>query len=105
MTTTIKLAVITGGSRGLGRNAAVHLARAGVGSIITFRSNQAEAASAVKEVEQAGAKAVALKLDTGQAGSFADFAGAVKAALKQTWGRERFDFLVNNAGMGLHKAF
>jgi NAD(P)-dependent dehydrogenase (short-subunit alcohol dehydrogenase family) len=105
MTTITKLAVITGGSRGLGRNAAVHLARAGVGSIITYRSNKAEADKAVAEVEQAGAKAVALPLDTGRSSTFGDFAGAVKAALQQTWKRERFDFLVNNAGMGLHKPF
>ncbi len=105
MTTTTKLAVITGGSRGLGRNAAVHLARAGVGSIITYRSNKAEADKAVAEIEQAGAKAVALPLDTGRSSTFGDFAGAVQAVLRQTWKRERFDYLVNNAGLGLHKAF
>ena len=105
MTNNEKVAVITGGSRGLGRNAAVHLARAGIGSIITYRTNKAEADAAVAELQKAGAKAVALQLDTGRAGSFADFASAVKGALQQTWKRERFDFLVNNAGMGLHKAF
>ncbi len=102
---TNRIAVITGGSRGLGRNAAVHLARVGVGSILTYRSNEAEAKKAVAEVEQAGAKAVALPLDTARSGSFADFAGAVKQALQQTWKRDRFDFLVNNAGHGLSKPF
>jgi len=105
MTNTNQVAVITGGSRGLGRNAAVHLARAGVGSIITFRGNKEEADKAVAEIEKAGAKAVALQLDTGKAGSFGDFAGQVKAALQKTWKRERFDFLLNNAGQGLHAAF
>ena len=105
MTTNDKVAVITGGSRGLGRNAAVHLARAGVSSIITYRTNKAEAESAVAEIQKAGAKAVALQLDVGQAKSFGDFAGAVKAALQQTFGRERFDYLVNNAGSGGHRLF
>ena len=98
-----KLAVITGGSRGLGRNAAVHLARAGVSSIITYRSNKAEADNAVAEVAKAGAKAVALPLDVGDARTFGDFAAAVATTLRQTFGRERFDFLVNNAGSGLHR--
>lgn len=100
-----KLALITGGSRGLGRNAALHLARAGVSSILTYKSNKTEADAAVAEVEAAGAKAVALPLDVGNAASFSDFAGAVKQALGQRFGRERFDFLVNNAGIGLYKSF
>lgn len=100
-----KLALITGGSRGLGRNAALHLARAGVSSILTYKSNKAEAEAAVAEVEAAGAKAVALPLDVGNAASFSDFAGAVQQALGQRFGRERFDFLVNNAGMGVYKSF
>ncbi|MFT3835564.1 MAG: SDR family oxidoreductase [Myxococcaceae bacterium] len=105
MTNTNRVAVITGGSRGLGRNAAVHLARAGVGSIITCRGNKEEAEKAVAEIGKAGAKAVALQLDVGKAGSFGDFAGQVKAALQKTWQRERFDFLFNNAGEGLHTSF
>lgn len=104
MTTTNRLAVITGGSRGLGRSAAVHLAKSGVHSIITFRENEKEAAAAVAEIEKAGAQAVALRFDAGAPGSYGDFAGAVKAALPK-FKRERFDFLVNNAGMGLHKMF
>jgi NAD(P)-dependent dehydrogenase (short-subunit alcohol dehydrogenase family) len=99
------IAVITGGSRGLGRNAAVHLAKLGVGSILTYRTNKAEADAAVAEIEKAGSKAVALQLDTGKAGTFADFAGAVKGALQATFKRERFDFLVNNAGSGVSKPF
>ncbi|MCA9554350.1 MAG: SDR family oxidoreductase [Myxococcales bacterium] len=105
MSNDTKIAIITGGSRGLGRNAAVHLARRGVASILTYNTNRAEADAAVAEVEAAGAKAVALQLDVGEAASFSDFAGAVEASLKGTFGQERFDFLVNNAGMGLHAAF
>lgn len=100
-----KVAVITGGSRGLGRNAALHLARAGVGSILTYRSNQAEAAAAVAELERAGARAVALPFDAAQPATFGDFAGAVQRALRETFGRERFDYLVNNAGHGLSRPF
>jgi NAD(P)-dependent dehydrogenase (short-subunit alcohol dehydrogenase family) len=100
-----KVAVITGGSRGLGRNAALHLARVGVGSILTYRSNRAEAEAAVAEIKAAGAQGVALPFDAGRAASFADFAGAVQGALRETFGRERFDYLVNNAGHGLGKPF
>jgi len=105
MTNTNQLAVITGGSRGLGRNAADHLARAGVSSVITYRTNKTEADKAVVEIEKAGAKAVALPLDIGRSNTFGDFAGALKATLQQTFKRDRFDFLVNNAGSGLHKPF
>lgn len=99
------IAVITGGSRGLGRSAAQHLARRGVGLILTYRTRREEADAAVAEAERAGVKAVALPLDTARPATFGDFAGAVQAALRRTWGRERFDALVNNAGVGLHRAF
>ncbi len=100
-----KIAVITGGSRGLGQNAAVHLAKRGVHSVITYQSNAAAAAETVKELEKLGVRAVALQLDTSKPGTFGDFAGSLKAALQQTWKRDRFDYLVNNAGTGLHKPF
>ncbi len=105
MTKHTSLAVITGGSRGLGRSAAVHLAAAGVDSIITYRANQAEAEKAVAEIKRAGAQAVALPLDVSRPGTFGDFVGAVRHALTTVFKRERFDFLVNNAGTGLHKPF
>jgi NAD(P)-dependent dehydrogenase (short-subunit alcohol dehydrogenase family) len=100
-----KIALITGGSRGLGKNAALHLARRGVHSVITYQTNRAAADATLKELEKLGVKAVALQLDAGKPGSFGDFAGALKTALQQTWKRDRFDYLVNNAGTGLHKAF
>ena len=95
-----KIAIITGGSRGLGRNTAVSLARRGTGSIITYRANRAEAEAAVAEIQALGAKAVALQLDTGATASFPAFAAEVARVLQATWGRDRFDYLVNNAGHG-----
>lgn len=100
-----KIAIITGGSRGLGRSAAEHLAARGAGVIITYLSNAAAAHDTVRSLEKLGARAVALPLDVRRPGSFADFAGNVKQALHSTWGRDRFDHLVNNAGTGLHQPF
>ena len=100
-----KIALITGGSRGLGRNAALALARRGVDVVITYRSREDEAARLVAEVEQLGRKAVALQLDTGIAASFPAFARRLRERLALTWQRERIDFLVNNAGVGVHAAF
>jgi NAD(P)-dependent dehydrogenase (short-subunit alcohol dehydrogenase family) len=100
----VKIAIITGGSRGLGKAAALNLADKGVDSIITYNA-QADAANAVvAEIQKKGRKAVALKLDIVASASFVDFAAKVKEALKATWNRDSFDFLVNNAGFGLHKS-
>lgn len=100
-----KIAVITGGSRGLGRNSALHLAKRGVHSVITWQSNEAAARATVEELQKLGVKAAALQLDTSKPGTFGDFAGALKTTLQQLWKRDRFDYLVNNAGSGLYKAF
>ncbi len=105
MATGKKIAVITGGSRGLGRNTALHLAGSGIDSIITYHSREDAARAVVAEIEAAGGRAVALRLDTGAPAGFAAFAEALRAALRQTWDREDFDFLVNNAGMGLYNRF
>jgi NAD(P)-dependent dehydrogenase (short-subunit alcohol dehydrogenase family) len=96
------IALITGGSRGLGRSMALQLAERGVDSIITYRSATSEAKSVVQEIEGKGRKAVALALDAADSSSFGAFAEAVKVALGSTWQRQRFDFLVNNAGVGVH---
>lgn len=96
------IALITGGSRGLGKNSALHLARQGSDIILTYRSQRAEAEAVVAEIQTLGRRAVALPLDAGDSASFPAFAAAVGAALAQTWQRERFDHLVNNAGMGHH---
>jgi NAD(P)-dependent dehydrogenase (short-subunit alcohol dehydrogenase family) len=104
MTTTSTIAVITGGSRGLGRNAAIHLARQGTDVILTYRGHRAEADSAVAEIERLGRRAAALQLDVADSRSFAGFAAQVESVLAG-WGRSRFDFLLNNAGIGLHANF
>jgi NAD(P)-dependent dehydrogenase (short-subunit alcohol dehydrogenase family) len=100
-----KIALITGASRGLGRNTARHLAQAGVDVVLTYLRNADDAAAAVAEIEAAGGRARALPLDTGESLGFADFALALRATLQEGWGRDRFDFLVNNAGIGIHKSF
>lgn len=99
------IALITGGSRGLGRNAALHVARAGTDVILTYRSQAAEAQAVVAEIEALGRRALALPLDVADSRSFAAFAQQVQAVLATHWQRERFDFLVNNAGIGIHASF
>jgi NAD(P)-dependent dehydrogenase (short-subunit alcohol dehydrogenase family) len=100
-----KVAIITGGSRGLGKNTALHLARKGVDVIVTYRSKEAEADAVVAEIVQLGGKAVALQLDVGNSKSFAEFAQQIRATLRTHWQRDSFDYLVNNAGIGLHASF
>ncbi|MDB6062676.1 MAG: short-chain dehydrogenase/reductase [Verrucomicrobiaceae bacterium] len=97
-----RIALITGASRGLGKNAALKLAASGVDVILTYRSRKDEADAVVAEIETLGARAVALALDIGNSASFDAFAGQVRDALATTWQRERFDFLVNNAGIGVY---
>jgi len=101
----MKVAIITGGSRGLGKSTALHLAKKNVGVIITYHSKSDEAAKVVSDIEKQGGKAQALQLDVGQTSQFAGFASAVKDVLKTKWQRDDFDFLVNNAGHGLHVPF
>jgi NAD(P)-dependent dehydrogenase (short-subunit alcohol dehydrogenase family) len=100
-----KIALITGGSRGLGRNTAIHRARSGVDVVLTYHSNKAEADSAVAEIESLGRKAAALQLDTGDVASFEAFAASLRDTLKTNWDRVTIDYLVNNAGIGLHVPF
>lgn len=102
---TRPIALITGGSRGLGREAALELAARGSDLILTYRSRADEAQAVVDEAQRRGARALALPLDVGHSAGFPAFAAAVQAALRDTWGRERFDHLVNNAGMGVHAAY
>jgi NAD(P)-dependent dehydrogenase (short-subunit alcohol dehydrogenase family) len=100
--TTSPIALVTGGSRGLGKNTALHIAKNGSDVILTYRSQAAEAQAVVDQITAMGRRAVALQLDTGDSASFAGFAEQVKTALATTWQRERFDHLVNNAGVGVH---
>jgi NAD(P)-dependent dehydrogenase (short-subunit alcohol dehydrogenase family) len=95
-----KIALITGASRGLGKDMALRLARKGVDVIITYRSQQEEALAVVREIEATGRKAVALPLDMSNLSGLNAFAQAVAAQLKTLWNTDGFDFLVNNAGIG-----
>ena len=97
-----KIAIITGGSRGLGKSAALHLAASGVDIILTYQSNESAAKDVVKEIENMGRKAVALKLDVGKVKDFPSFAEIVKNRLSEVWQTRTFDFLINNAGMGVY---
>ncbi|MCB5185870.1 SDR family oxidoreductase [Methylobacillus gramineus] len=99
-----KIAIITGGNRGLGRNMAQHLAAKGIDVIITYRAGHEQALEVVDEIEKQGRKAAALQLDVGVSASFSGFAAQVSDLLQQKWARRDFDFLVNNAGMGVHAA-
>ena len=100
--TPTPIALITGGSRGLGRNAALALAAQGTDVILTYRSKRDEAEAVVAEIRALGRRAAALELDTGSISGFTNFATRLRAVLADTWQRERFDFLVNNAGVGVH---
>ncbi len=95
-----KIALVTGASRGLGRNTALSIARHGGDVIITYRSGEAEAKSVVREIEALGRKAVALRLDVGDVSGIPSFVREVRSALRDTFGRDNFDHLVNNAGHG-----
>ena len=99
-----KIAIVTGGSRGLGRNTVLNLARRGVDSIFTYNSNRAEAESLMREVSETEAKAIALQLDAGKIATFDPFVQSVAAVLREM-GAERFDYLVNNAGTSHHAPF
>ena len=104
MTQHRKIALITGGSRGLGRSTAESLARKGVDAVITYRTGADEARAVVAAIEEAGGRAVALPLDTAAIGTFNAFVEAVTSALRDTWQRDTFDYLVNNAGSALGKS-
>ncbi|MFT4113725.1 SDR family NAD(P)-dependent oxidoreductase [Silvibacterium sp.] len=92
-----RIALVTGGSRGIGRNTVVSLARRGVNVIFTYFSRPVDAEAVVAEAKEAGAEAIALELDLGSTASFDGFAERVKEALAKL-GADRFDYLVNNAG-------
>ncbi len=105
MTDSRRIAIVTGGSRGLGRSTALRLAHAGVDPIVTYRTEAQQADALLAEVAALGRTGVALPLDVGDTSAFGPFAEQVRAALEEHWGRERFDFLVNNAGGGLMAPF
>jgi NAD(P)-dependent dehydrogenase (short-subunit alcohol dehydrogenase family) len=95
----MKIAIITGGGRGIGKSAALSVAKRGVGVILTYNSHPDEAAAVVSEIKRNGGKAVALKLDVAKAKSFEEFAAQVSQTLQTEWNQRTFDYLVNNAGI------
>lgn len=95
-----RITIVTGASRGLGRNTALSIARAGGNVVLTYQSRREDADAAVAEIKALGRRAIALQLDTGDISSFKPFAERLRTALRETWQRETFDHLVNNAGHG-----
>ena len=100
-----KIALVTGASRGLGKNTALTLARKGVDVIVTYHNSDEEAKSVVSAIADIGARAVALQLDISNTKTFDGFVEQVKQSLQDKWQTEHFDFLVNNAGIGVHASF
>jgi NAD(P)-dependent dehydrogenase (short-subunit alcohol dehydrogenase family) len=96
----MQVAIVTGGSSGIGQSAAVQIAKRGTGVILTYHGNEPGAVDTVRTIEKDGGSAVALPLDVGRSDTFPAFAEAVVGTLRDTWGRDTFDFLVNNAGFG-----
>lgn len=106
MATNTKIALVTGGSRGLGKNMAISIAKKGINVILTYNSNEDEAKIVVTEIEKLGQKAIALQLNTGgDIASFDVFYTKIATALKDTFHADRFDFLINNAGIGINAPF
>ena len=97
-----KIALVTGGSRGLGEDMAINLAKKGLNVLLTYRSNKEEADKTVNEIEKIGKKAYALQLDVADNHSFDTFAEAVKKSLASHFGVDKIDFLINNAGIGIN---
>lgn len=100
-----KIALVTGGSRGLGKNMALALAKKGIDVMLTYNSKKEEAEDVVLSIEAIGQKAAAFQFDAGNVASFDAFIAQVKLALTEKWGRKNFDFLINNAGIGIHVNF
>ncbi len=105
MTTANPIALITGGSRGLGRSTALKLAEHGCDVIVTYLANRAEAEEVVGRIRGAGRIAAALPLNAADVKTFESFAGRLRDVLQHTFQRERFDYLVNNAGIGMDASF
>ncbi|WP_456311920.1 SDR family NAD(P)-dependent oxidoreductase [Pseudomonas shirazensis] len=105
MAVNTKIALVTGGSRGLGKNMAIAIAKKGIDVIITYNSKKEEADLVVKEIESLGQKAAALQLNVAESKNFDTFFEGISSTLKNTFKTDKFDFLINNAGIGIHKPF
>ena len=95
-----KIAVVTGGSRGLGRDMAISIAKKNIDVILTYNSNKESAEEVVVEIERSGQKAYAIKFDVSDLKSYDNFISEIKTVLKTKWNSDKFDFLINNAGVG-----
>jgi NAD(P)-dependent dehydrogenase (short-subunit alcohol dehydrogenase family) len=95
-----KIALVTGGSRGLGKDMAISLAKKGMDVILTYRNNEIDAQKTVKQIESLGQKSSALHLDMSDFNSLGSFVQRVIATLQSKWNTNSLDFLINNAGMG-----
>lgn len=102
---TSKVALVTGGSRGLGRNMAISLAEKGIDVVLTYNSNKQKADEVIAEIQSLGQKAIAFQLDTGNVNRFDAFLKQVTAHLYEETGSTNFDFLINNAGTALYAPF
>src|SRR5690606_40101856 len=102
---TKKIALVTGGSRGLGRDMAIKIAKKGLDVILTYNGNQQKANETVAEIQSLGQKAVALQLSVNETRSFNDFAATVRKTLQDSLNAGTFDYLVNNAGIGINAPF
>ncbi|MGB0782872.1 MAG: SDR family NAD(P)-dependent oxidoreductase [Marinomonas sp.] len=98
------LAIITGASRGLGKSSALALADKGVDVLFTYHQNKVAADEVVKSIQQKGQKAFAVQLDTRDVAAFDNFSGQLSAILEREFGRSDVDYLLNNAGTGLHNS-
>jgi len=105
MESTNKIALVTGGSRGLGKDMALSLAKKGINVILTYNSKKEEALAVVAEIEKSGLKAAALQLNTGDVKSFGTFFNQITTVLKDKFNTDHFDFLINNAGIGVYAPF
>ena len=104
-TTNSKIALVTGGSRGLGRNMAISLAKKGIDVMFTYNNNKQKADEVVAEIQSLGQKAMAFQLDTSNVKAFDEFFKQLTASLKELTGSTNFDFLINNAGTALYAPF
>ncbi|MDI1255409.1 MAG: SDR family oxidoreductase [Flavobacterium sp.] len=100
-----KIALVTGGSRGLGRNMAVNLAKKGLDVILTYNSKATEALEVISEIEKLGQKAAAIQLSVDDSKSFDAFFEKVQQTLQSKFNTTKIDFLVNNAGIGVYNSF
>ncbi|KQR71439.1 SDR family NAD(P)-dependent oxidoreductase [Pedobacter sp. Leaf176] len=105
MGTQNKIVLVTGGSRGLGKNAAIHLAKKGLNVLLTYQSKKGDAEETVAELKEIGVNAAALQLNVGDTKSFDGFINEIKSALKSVFNADKLDYLVNNAGVGIHASF